>query len=168
MKHILTACLLSLLLTACNRDNDERPVCRLSDNYQYGYYVQLPTAFTPNGDGKNDVFRPLIYSGAQLASYHMTITDKSGNTLFESTDTARGWDGRDASGAIVPGRYAGTITYYSGYGYGGSASYSFCLALLNKGSNGCIPRSADGEYIFADMWQQNNGFQNPTAESICN
>ncbi len=53
--------------------------------------LMVPNAFTPNGDGKNDVFRPLMMG--RLSQYAMRITNRFGNVVFESTDPNKGWDG---------------------------------------------------------------------------
>lgn len=47
--------------------------------------VQVPNAFTPNGDGLNDTFKPLIRNAEQVALYHMVIYDRWGQLVFEST-----------------------------------------------------------------------------------
>ena len=53
--------------------------------------VFFPSAFTPNKDGKNDVFRP-IYEGYHRFS-NMRITNRWGETVFESTNNSMTWDG---------------------------------------------------------------------------
>ena len=53
--------------------------------------VSFPSAFTPNGDGKNDIFRP-IYHGYHRFS-NMRITNRWGETIFESTNNDMSWDG---------------------------------------------------------------------------
>jgi len=50
-----------------------------------------PTAFSPNGDGKNDRFRPLIFGNITL--YELTIYNRWGQVVFQTKDPARGWDG---------------------------------------------------------------------------
>ena len=57
---------------------------------QYGVYI--PTAFTPDNNGKNDLFRPSIFG--RLLKYHIAVYDRLGNLVFESNDAAKGWDGR--------------------------------------------------------------------------
>lgn len=55
--------------------------------------VYIPDAFTPGDDGLNEVFLP----GGVLntaADYSMRIYNRWGELLFESTETAQGWDGR--------------------------------------------------------------------------
>ncbi|WP_400191265.1 T9SS type B sorting domain-containing protein [Hymenobacter sp. B81] len=53
--------------------------------------IVVPTAFTPNGDGRNDVLLP---KGRFLRELTFTIHDRNGQTVFRSTDPRQGWDGR--------------------------------------------------------------------------
>jgi len=57
-----------------------------------------PTAFTPNGDGHNEVWKPSV-KGARL--YHLDIFNRWGQVVFSTTDPNAGWDGKGA----VPGVY---------------------------------------------------------------
>ena len=52
------------------------------------FLLFIPNAFTPNGDGNNDTFRP---KGLGIKSYDLTIFDRWGNLIFQSGD--KGWDG---------------------------------------------------------------------------
>lgn len=54
--------------------------------------VFVPTAFTPNGDGRNDYIRP-ITAGISHFEY-FRIYNRWGQLVYSSTDTERGWDGR--------------------------------------------------------------------------
>ncbi len=52
----------------------------------------MPSAFTPNGDGENDLFRPAILEGAQLRAFR--IYNRWGQLVYNSTDLVDGgWDG---------------------------------------------------------------------------
>ena len=54
--------------------------------------VAFPLAFTPNGDGRNDVFRPIFDGYHRFHSFR--IANRWGQTVFESTNsTAASWDG---------------------------------------------------------------------------
>lgn len=55
-----------------------------------GLYV--PTAFSPNGDGNNDIFRPLLFG--DIRQYHFTVYNRWGERVFESSKPGEGWDGR--------------------------------------------------------------------------
>jgi gliding motility-associated-like protein len=50
----------------------------------------IPNVFTPNGDGINDEFKVV---GNGLSSYSITIFNRWGTKVFESTDVTEGWDG---------------------------------------------------------------------------
>ncbi|HXS37522.1 MAG TPA: gliding motility-associated C-terminal domain-containing protein [Flavipsychrobacter sp.] len=53
--------------------------------------IWVPSAFTPNGDGKNDFFRPLLR--CPLQGYHLVIANRFGQIVYESFDQNNGWDG---------------------------------------------------------------------------
>ncbi len=53
--------------------------------------INFPNAFTPNGDGKNDRFRPQ-YKGLLDVEY-FRVYNRWGQLLYESTNIIEGWDG---------------------------------------------------------------------------
>jgi gliding motility-associated-like protein len=55
----------------------------------FAFYV--PSSFTPNGDGTNDVF---MGGGTNIADFEMTIFDRWGNKIFASNSEHDGWDGK--------------------------------------------------------------------------
>lgn len=55
------------------------------------FKLYIPSAFTPNGDGRNEVFKPV---GQYIKSFEMYIFDRWGLQLYHSTDMNAGWDGR--------------------------------------------------------------------------
>jgi gliding motility-associated-like protein len=59
--------------------------------------VDIPNAFTPNNDGVNDGFRPIV-TGHDPKSYVFTVFNRWGELLFESKTNDESWDG------IVNGR----------------------------------------------------------------
>lgn len=54
-----------------------------------GFYI--PNAFTPNNDGKNDEYRPLIFG--DVTAYRFTIYNRWGEKVFESKEVGKGWQG---------------------------------------------------------------------------
>jgi gliding motility-associated-like protein len=67
----------------------------------------IPSAFSPNGDGINDVFK---IEGFGIAGMDMRIFNRWGQLVFEGRNLSQGWDGR-FKGIIQPmDVYAYTIT----------------------------------------------------------
>ena len=54
--------------------------------------VFIPTAFSPNSDGKNDLFYIFDYYN-NIASINFKVYDRTGEMVYESTDKTHGWDG---------------------------------------------------------------------------
>jgi gliding motility-associated-like protein len=53
--------------------------------------VYIPTAFTPNNDGKNDYFKALVFG--KVLSFKLEIFDRAGQIIFQTTDPDKVWDG---------------------------------------------------------------------------
>ncbi len=58
------------------------------DQNEDGY---IPAAFTPNGDGLNDVFRLVNYKWKKLVDFR--IFNRWGQEVFQTADVKKGWDG---------------------------------------------------------------------------
>jgi gliding motility-associated-like protein len=54
------------------------------------YVLYVPNAFTPNADGKNEIFKPV---GEGITDYKLFIFDRWGSLIFFSDDINKGWDG---------------------------------------------------------------------------
>lgn len=70
--------------------------CRASDTVmitfrQCNCTVSLPNAFTPNNDGRNDTYKPVIYGEPE--NYELNIYNRWGQCVFTSFDPRAGWDG---------------------------------------------------------------------------
>ena len=65
-------------------------------------YVNINSieAFSPNGDGINDVFTVEI-NNEMLECTDLKIFNRWGVQMFESTTDIKYWDGRDKSGDLV-------------------------------------------------------------------
>jgi gliding motility-associated-like protein len=60
--------------------------------FKTGPKIFVPTAFTPNGDGLNDVIRPIAV-GIQSIEY-FSIYNRWGQLVFTTTINGQGWDGK--------------------------------------------------------------------------
>jgi gliding motility-associated-like protein len=87
--------------------------------------VQIPNAFTPDGDGTNDVFR-IFASGLNEDEFELTINNKDGEIIFHTLLPKIGWDAtykgvKAASGTyflhLWAKDYTGFIYNYSGKVY---------------------------------------------------
>lgn len=70
--------------------------------------LYVPSSFTPNQDGKNDLFR--IPPGSSLSLTDFIIFDRWGAVIFRTTDINEGWDGTYKGGILQTGAYIYLIT----------------------------------------------------------
>ncbi|GAB4448007.1 MAG: hypothetical protein OHK0036_02960 [Bacteroidia bacterium] len=54
--------------------------------------VLIPNAFSPNEDGKNDFFAPVL--SCEYSYYNLTIYDKWNNVVFSTNNPNTKWDGK--------------------------------------------------------------------------
>lgn len=63
-----------------------------------GSYLHVPNSFTPNNDGINDVFLPVL--AGPVGTYLLEIFDRWGELIHSTTDPNAGWDG-SCNGTLV-------------------------------------------------------------------
>jgi gliding motility-associated-like protein len=83
--------------------------------------VNMPNAFSPNGDGKNDCFGISRYAGL-LHHAQLSIYDRLGVRVFNTTNPLNCWDGR----------YKGKLQDAGGFVYILKAS-TLCGEIFKKG-----------------------------------
>ena len=66
------------------------------------YMLRIPTAFTPNNDGLNDVFKVI---GTGVKKYRISIFNKWGSLIFTTEDINNSWDGTINGQPALPGLY---------------------------------------------------------------
>lgn len=89
--HRLKTIFVELITNACNEGT-----------------VYLPTGFTPNGDGVND----LLYIRSNfITEVYLTIYDRWGEKLFETDDIKKGWDGVYKGKKLDQGVYGYYMTF---------------------------------------------------------
>ncbi|MBL7890044.1 MAG: choice-of-anchor L domain-containing protein [Bacteroidia bacterium] len=91
-----TVTLISTNQEGCS-DTTQQTVVVLPD-----FYFYFPNAFTPNNNGKNDVY---MGYGVGIKSYRMRIFDRWGELIFETTDLYTGWDGTYKGNKLPGGVY---------------------------------------------------------------
>jgi gliding motility-associated-like protein len=72
----------------------------------------IPTAFTPNNDGKNDILKPRLPEIPRI--YKFAIYNRWGQLVFQTADLSKGWDGRFNGIAQTTGVFAWTCSYQIG------------------------------------------------------
>jgi gliding motility-associated-like protein len=69
--------------------------CVMNDSFTVKYYkgpdIYVPNAFTPNNDGKNDVFRPVDIGISTLEYFN--VYNRNGMMVFHTKESTHGWDG---------------------------------------------------------------------------
>ena len=70
--------------------------------------VGVPSAFSPNGDGFNDV---LFVKGYGIDAINFTIYNRYGEVVFFTTDQSIGWDGTFKNQEENPGVFTWVLNY---------------------------------------------------------
>ena len=69
--------------------------CTATDDIKIKVYkgpeIYVPNSFTPNGDGLNDVLRPIVIGMKEF--HYFTVYNTYGQMVFTSAVAANGWDG---------------------------------------------------------------------------
>ena len=73
--------------------------------FNYPPRVFIPNAFTPDNDGRNDVFLPYV-NYIDPTNYRLNIYDRMGRLVFSTQDPASGWNGDGLQGGV----YAYSLT----------------------------------------------------------
>jgi gliding motility-associated-like protein len=71
--------------------------------------IYFPNAFTPNKDGLNDIFKPVMIGRPTV--YKLIIYNRWGQQIFETTDPGKGWNGMIKNGEQESGTYIWTCSY---------------------------------------------------------
>ncbi len=80
--------------------NDSEPFIAYS-NYvvkTLSAVINVPNSFTPDGDGLNDIFKPI---GTEMQQFSMKVYSRGGDLVFETDNQDNGWDG-SYNGAPAP------------------------------------------------------------------
>lgn len=75
-----------------------------------GCAAYAANAFTPNGDGVNDLFSVVISENCSPVEYHLRIYDRWGRLVFESLDPSKAFDGYYDGQTLKEGVYLWRLT----------------------------------------------------------
>jgi len=71
--------------------------------------IIMPNAFTPNGDGINDVFK--VKYPFPVKEFHLIVYNEWGNKVFETNNINKGWDGSYKGEPSIQGIYVWVISF---------------------------------------------------------
>ncbi len=100
-----------LISTTYNLTVKDNNACTASDSIKILVYskLRMPNAFSPDGNGVNDIFR--IPPAIPLTIKRFSIYDRWGQKVFETDDAGKGWDGKFKNISQVVGTYVWIIEY---------------------------------------------------------
>ena len=94
-----------VILTIVNEDGCVDKVT-LDVTVETDFYLYIPTAFTPDGDGINECFE---IKGVGFESFEMKVFDRWGNEVFRTDNIEECWDGTVNGQMAAQGSYTYTI-----------------------------------------------------------
>ena len=73
--------------------------------------IYVPNAFSPNGDGVNDVLRAFQDTNCELQNFQFAIFNRWGNLVYNSQNISDGWNGQTNNTPLIEGVYIYQIQY---------------------------------------------------------
>ncbi|MBW8684546.1 T9SS type B sorting domain-containing protein [Chitinophaga rhizophila] len=74
--------------------------------------IYVPNAFSPDGDGVNDIFRVKVFD--KITDFRMSVFNRWGELLYTTNDIKAGWKGDYKGQPLPPGAYLWMTTYTDG------------------------------------------------------
>lgn len=98
-QKIILLLLLSLVCSTIQAQTDET-----TDTTTVVSHIDIPNAFSPNGDGINEIFR-VKSTTTGITEFRAIIYNRWGQKLYEWTDLNGGWDGTFNGSPVKQGTY---------------------------------------------------------------
>lgn len=98
------------LITASEDSNPYGITGESSSNescYEISETITVPNLFTPDGDTKNDLFRPVLTFIP--VDYHLIISDRQGRIVFDTRNFYDSWNGTEKGTSLPQGVYIWTL-----------------------------------------------------------
>jgi gliding motility-associated-like protein len=89
--------------------------------------LYFPSAFSPNNDGRNDLFKALTYNN--LKEFHLMVYSRDGQKIFDTRNYTKGWNGKFEGLEMAAGVYAWYCEYKTP-GQSGSKSAKGVVMLV--------------------------------------
>ena len=74
---------------------------------QEDFLLELPNAFSPNGDGNNDILYPIASAFSEMS---LEVYNRWGEMVFKTDNPAKGWDGTFNGKRLNSGVFAYSLT----------------------------------------------------------
>ena len=74
------------------------------------FFSYSPNAFSPNGDGINDTFQPIL-TDIDFNTYELNIFNRWGDIIFKTDNYSKSWDGTFNGEPMIGGVYTYKINY---------------------------------------------------------
>lgn len=92
---------------------------------------EIPSAFTPNGDGKNDLFIPLLRPDCELKDFEFSIFNRYGTKIYFSGTPGAGWNGTYSNQTLADnGVYFYLVKLSNSYGNSEPVIYKGQVTLI--------------------------------------
>jgi len=95
--------LLAVAQTDTSDTTEDTDSTETSETTETTSKLTFPNAFSPNGDGINDVFQAKVYEN--ITEFHAYIFNRWGQKLYDWTDPTGSWDGTFQGKAVKDGVY---------------------------------------------------------------
>ncbi|OJV51263.1 MAG: hypothetical protein BGO31_05350 [Bacteroidetes bacterium 43-16] len=82
-----------ILVTGSSKGCVDTAIVNIGDLPIYSTDVKMPNAFSPNGDGKNDVFRPVFKIDRAYTLERFSVYNRYGQVIYTTSNVNSGWDG---------------------------------------------------------------------------
>ena len=133
--------------------------------------ICLPTAFSPNGDGLNDLYRIMSTSNSIYSSFQIAIYRTTGDKVIQFASSNSSWEGLDSARYVCKdSKYYVTIKYTTAGGIKVDTG-TYVYLLQSNAAKTCVTANAADKpyYQFPDQWNPFTlEFSNNTNETFCN
>lgn len=119
--------------------------------------IYMPSAFTCNGDGKNDIIKPTITNASSIS---FTLYNSSNTVVFNTTQLNQGW-----AAPSIPSNSYSVYHYKIQINTNANRKIGICGDVYNLA---CYPPAIPRSNIYFEDQLRSNGFTGTTTEVLPN